>query len=137
MSLFQKTILKKHLLSLDAEKLENRWELFTGHFHNPTIQRNIRHSKEEQYQEGFVDDLFVKVLGYVKNPSSDYNFITEQKNQGDSGKADGAILIDGRVLAVVELKGTDTTDLGGKIEAQAFGYARLSAIVNSMTSIKT
>ena len=36
-------------------------------------------------------------------------------------KADGAIIIDGKVLAVIELKGCDTTDLS-KVENQAFGY---------------
>lgn len=108
MPLFQKTILQKHLRALDVERLEKHWKVFTEHFHNPVIQKNIRNSNEEQYQEGFVEDLFVRVLGYVKNPAPDFNFITEQKNQGDSGKADGAILIDGNVRAVVELKGTNT-----------------------------
>ncbi|HET8839099.1 MAG TPA: type IIL restriction-modification enzyme MmeI, partial [Flavobacteriaceae bacterium] len=121
MPLFQKTILKKYKRSLDAEKLENQWKLFTTHFHDTVVQQNIRNSKEEQYQEGFVNDLFVKVLGYVKNPAPNYNFITEQKNEGNSKKADGAIIINEKIRAVVELKGCSTTDLG-KVEAQAFGY---------------
>ncbi len=43
----------------------------------------------------------------------------------DSKKADGAIILNWangpRVVAVIELKGTETTDLG-RIETQAFGY---------------
>src|SRR5690606_5992616 len=61
------------------------------------------------------------VLGYTKNPAPDFNITTEYKNVKDSKKADGAIILDGAVKAVIELKGTNTTDLG-KIEAQAFGY---------------
>lgn len=46
---------------------------------------------------------------------------TEQKNIKDSKKADGAIIIEKNVVAVIELKGTNTTDLG-KVEDQAFNY---------------
>jgi type I restriction-modification system DNA methylase subunit len=60
-------------------------------------------------------------LGYTLNPAEDYNLTTEYKNVKDSKKTDGAILINGNVKAVIELKGTDTTDLD-KIESQAFGY---------------
>ena len=45
----------------------------------------------------------------------------EYKNVKDSKKADGAIIINDSVKAVIELKGTNTTDLS-KIETQAFGY---------------
>ncbi|MDP3434340.1 MAG: N-6 DNA methylase, partial [Bacteroidota bacterium] len=49
------------------------------------------------------------------------NLTTEYKNIKDSKKADGAIIINESVKAVIELKGTNTTDLS-KIESQAFGY---------------
>ena len=80
--------------------------------------------KEEQYQGEFLEDLFVKILGYTKPASSNetkFNLTTEYKNVKDSKKADGAIIIDNKVLAVIELKGTNTTDFA-KIEVQAFGY---------------
>ena len=51
----------------------------------------------------------------------DYNLITEQKNETNSKKADGAILLQGKVIGVIELKDHKTTDLS-KVEAQAFGY---------------
>ncbi|MBG6111711.1 type I restriction-modification system DNA methylase subunit [Flavobacterium sp. CG_9.10] len=91
---------------------------------NPKVQDEIKSLKEEQYQGEFLEDLFVKILGYTKPASSSetqYNLTTEYKNIKDSKKADGAIIIDTKVKAVIELKGTNTTDLG-KIEAQAFGY---------------
>lgn len=121
MSLFQKSVTTKYLQSQDKDLLNHKWKDFTNHFQNSTIQENIRNSKEEQYQEGFLRDLFVTVLGYTLNPDKDFNLTTELKNVKDSKKADGAILINDKVKAVIELKGTNTTDLG-KIEAQAFGY---------------
>lgn len=121
MALFQKTVISKYLKTQDSENLKSKWKLFKTHFHNPSIQENIRNSKEEQYQEGFLRDLFVKVLGFTLNPDKDFNLTTELKNVKDSKKADGAIVIDSQVVAIIELKGTNTTDLS-KIETQAFGY---------------
>ena len=121
MSIFQSSVVTKHLKAQNKEKIAIQWELFKTHFHNPTIQDNIRNSKEEQYQGGFLIDLFVNVLGYTKNPTPNFNITTEYKNVKDSKKADGAIVVDEVVKAVIELKGTNTTDLG-KIEVQAFGY---------------
>ena len=65
--------------------------------------------------------VFVNVLGYTKNPTPNFNITTEYKNVKDSKKADGAIIINDKVTAIIELKGTNTTDLS-KIEDQAFGY---------------
>ena len=121
MSIFQKSIVKKHISSENPEVLKAKWNLFTSYFHNATIQENIYNSKEEQFQEGFLRELFVKVLGYTLNPEPNFNLTTEYKNIKDSKKADGAIIINNTVTAVIELKGTATTDLG-KVESQAFNY---------------
>ena len=121
MSLFQNSVLNKYLKGLESEKVNQAYERFTSHFHNPTIQENIRNSKEEQYQGEFLIDLFVNVLGYTKNPTPDFNLTTELKNIKGSKKTDGAILKGEKALAVIELKGTNTTDLS-KVETQAFGY---------------
>jgi len=121
MSLFQNSVLNKYLKGLESEKVTQAYERFTSHFHNPTIQENIRNSKEEQYQGEFLIDLFVNVLGYTKNPTPDFNLTTELKNIKGSKKTDGAILKGEKALAVIELKGTNTTDLS-KVETQAFGY---------------
>lgn len=119
--LFQKNILKKYNATLAPENVERSWVQYKSYFLNPEIQQNIRQSNEEQFQEGFLRELFVKVLGYILNPSPDYNLITEQKNETDAKKADGAILQDGKVIGVIELKDHKTTDLS-KVEAQAFNY---------------
>ena len=119
--LFQKNIVKKHLAALPKELVEEARNRYRQYFLNTAIQQNIRQSKEEQFQEGFLRELFVKVLGYTLNPSPGYNLITEQKNETNAKKADGAILLDGKVIGVIEPKDHKTTDLS-KIEAQAFGY---------------
>ena len=119
--LFQKNIIKKYTDAAPQETVAQAWLQYKQYFLNSDIQKNIRQSKEEQFQEGFLRELFVKVLGYTLNPSPDYNLITEQKNETNSKKADGAILVDGKVVGVIELKDHKTTDLS-KIEQQAFGY---------------
>ena len=121
MGFFQDTVVNKYLKTNDSNTINQAYIRYKEHFHNLRIQENIRNSKEEQYQGEFLIDLFVKVLGYTKNPTDNFNLTTEYKNVKDSKKADGAILINGVVKAVIELKGTNTTDLG-KIEEQAFGY---------------
>ena len=121
MALFQKTVEQKYLKLIDAELINTKYLEFKTYFGNTDIQENIRNSKEEQYQGEFLIDLFVKILGYVKNPTPNFNLTTEYKNVKDSKKADGAIIINDSVKAVIELKGTNTTDLS-KIETQAFGY---------------
>lgn len=121
MSLFQKTVTEKYLKTQNPEILLQKWNVFIEHFHDLTKQENIRNLKEEQYQGEFLIDLFVNVLGYTKSPNPNFNLTTEYKNIKDSKKADGAIIINDSVKGIIELKGTNTTDLS-KIETQAFGY---------------
>lgn len=132
---FQNSVLKKHLNGQDAETVKAAYQKFTAYFHNPAIQQNIREAKEEQFQEGFLRELFVNILGYTLNPQPNFNLTTELKNEKGAKKCDGAILAPrehspkgyaprGHVpltLAVIELKGTDTKDLD-KINVQAFNY---------------
>lgn len=122
--MFQKRIIEKYSAKLNKTIIDEKYDLFRSIFANPEKQENIRNSKEEQYQEGFLRDLFVSVLGYTINPEPNYNLLTEQKNiskGNDNRKADGAVIFDNKVKVVIELKGTDTTDLN-KIESQAFLY---------------
>ncbi|MCL1938304.1 MAG: Eco57I restriction-modification methylase domain-containing protein [Candidatus Azobacteroides sp.] len=112
--------MKKQILA-SSGKIREAYKAYSAYFLNSEIQENIRNSKEEQFQEGFLRELFVKILGYTLNPEPDYNLITEKKNEKDSKKADGAILINGEVKAVIELKDHKTTDLK-QVETQAFGY---------------
>ena len=121
MSLFQPNVVAQYIATLDYDKVAMAYSVYKAYFLNPEKQENIRHSKEEQFQEGFLRELFVDVLGYTLNPTPNFNLRTEEKNVTDSKKADGAILINNEVVGVIELKGCNTTDLK-KVEAQAFGY---------------
>src|SRR6056297_665248 len=121
MSLFQKSVEKKYLDELDSKLIDKKYKAFQKYFGNHEVQENIKNSKEEQFQEGFLRELFVNILGYTLNPTPGFNLTTEQKNVSDSKKADGAILKENSAVAVIELKSTDTTDLD-TVEIQAFGY---------------
>jgi len=121
MALFQKSVLNKFIKSQDTSKIDIAYERFASNFHSLDRQAEIRSMKEEEYQDGFIKNLFIDVLGYVQRPDSGFNLVREKKNEADSKKADGAILKNDNVLAVIELKGTDTTDLD-KVTNQGFGY---------------
>lgn len=121
MPLFQQSVLKKFLSQQDKNLVDKAYKKYTKYFHNTAIQENIRNSKEEQFQEGFLRELFVDILGYTLNPSPKFNLTTELKNLKGSKKVDGAILKDDKALAVIELKGTNTKDLES-IRQQAFDY---------------
>ncbi|PHS41097.1 MAG: restriction endonuclease subunit M [Sulfurovum sp.] len=119
MTLFQNSVLRNHLQNIDSTLVLQAYEVYKTDF-LPKIE-NIKTSKEEQYQYGFLDDLFVKVLGYTLNPTPEFNLTSEFKNLSDSKKADGAVLKDGKAIAVIELKSTKTKVMD-KIVNQAFNY---------------
>jgi len=106
MSLFQPSVLKKYLSQQDNEIVAKAYKKYAKYFHNAAIQENIRNSKEEQFQEGFLRELFVDILGYTLNPAQNFNLTTELKNIKGAKKVDGAILKDGNALGVIELKGS-------------------------------
>ena len=118
---YQSSVIKKYLAMLNNEQVNTAWEVYKSYFLNPEIQENIRSMNEEQFQEGFLRELFVKVFGYSLKPSPNYNLITEKKNETDAKKADGAIIRDEKVIGIIELKDHKTTDLK-HVEPQAFGY---------------
>lgn len=134
MPLFQSAVLAKYLKQQDSTRVAAAYAAFITYFHDPERQANIREAKEEQFQEGFLRELFVQVLGYTLNPDPQYELTTEFKNEKGGRKADGAVLVHGKALAVIELKGTDTTDLAS-INRQAFDYkANHSECVYVVTS---
>ncbi len=134
MSLFQASVLKKYLNEQEKQALASSYEKYKTYFFNPVIQQNIRESKEEQFQEGFLRELFVNIFGYTINPNPNYNLTTEFKNETGPKKADGAILQEGKAIGVIELKSTKTKDLES-IRQQAFDYkANQSECVYVITS---
>lgn len=121
MPLFQASVLKKYISQLDKPTVQKAYKKYCKFFHDAKTQENIRNSKEEQFQEGFLRELFVDILGYTLNPTPKFNLTTELKNLKGAKKVDGAILKDDKALAVIELKGTNTKDLES-IRQQAFDY---------------
>jgi len=119
MGIFQRSVLNKYLLSLDNLVIEKVYKEFKEFYGDKERIENIKLLKEENYQEGFLRELFVDVLGYTISPNKNYDLTTEYKNENDSKKADGAILKDGDAIAVIELKSTKTVDMKS-IEEQAF-----------------
>lgn len=121
MSLFQKSVVNKYLKYQDPFTVEEAYKQFLQFYGDIERIGNIRLLKEENYQEGFLREIFVDVLGYTINPNINYNLTTEFKNLTDSKKADGAILLDAKAIGVIELKSTKTPDLES-IRDQAFNY---------------
>ena len=119
MPLFQNSVLRQTLKHANTHESKLAFERYKESFCSKI--ENIKTSKEEQYQYGFLEDIFVKVLGYTLNPAENYNLTTELKNQTDSKKADGAILKDDKVIAVIELKSTKTKSMDSIVN-QAFNY---------------
>ena len=120
MSLFQESIVRKHLGYLDQEVIEQAYIRFKQVYSANKIA-NIKIAKEEQYQEGFIKDIFGTVLGYSVFPEQPFNIQTEKKNVADSKKADGAIFQGEDVVGVIELKDNKTKNLDA-VKDQAFGY---------------
>jgi len=121
MSIFQKSVVNKYLKTLDELTISLAYERF-GKFYGDKLRlMNIVTLKEENYQEGFLREIFVNVLGYTINPDINFNLTTEYKNQTDSKKADGAILKNGQAIGVIELKSTKTAFIEN-ITNQAFNY---------------
>ena len=121
MSLFQKSVISKHIKNLNQDKVDIAFEKFQEFYGDRLKLNNIMQLKEENYQEGFLREIFVQTLGYTINPDKYYNLTTEYKNQKDSRKADGAIIRNGKAIGVIELKSTKIRNLES-IKEQAFGY---------------
>ncbi len=120
MALFQEAIIRKHLLTIDAHVLDSAYNEYKR-VYSPEKIKNIRVAKEEQYQEGFIKEIFGSVLGYSVYPESPFNIETEKKNETNAKKADGAILSGEKVVGVIELKDNKTKNLDA-VKDQAFGY---------------
>lgn len=120
MSIFQKSVRNEYLKNLDETIVAQAYSRFQKNFNIVKIEE-IKKLKEEEYQDGFLRDIFVDVFGYTFKPEENYNLAREYKNVSDSKKADGAILKNGNVIAVIELKSTKTKDLNS-IKEQAFNY---------------
>ena len=118
MQIFQKSIIQKHLANFD--QLDATFQKFRNIYNFDKIQL-IKTLKEEEYQDGFLRDIFVNVFDYTLKPEENFNLVREFKNQTDGKKADGAILQDDKAIAIIELKSYKTKDLT-TVTQQAFNY---------------
>lgn len=94
----------------DEEKLKKRYINLQTY---QTKANEIKYFKEEKFQTQFLKDIFENCLGYTldtTNPTN-FNLEREKKNEIDGKKADGAILINGEVRCVIELKDQTTQHL--------------------------
>ncbi|MBR5676315.1 MAG: type I restriction enzyme HsdR N-terminal domain-containing protein, partial [Neisseriaceae bacterium] len=119
MSLFKAKILSQYIQ--DEQVIEERYALLQNY---QKKAEDIKNFREEQYQTGFLEEIFEQCLGYtlkIHNPKN-YNLEREKKNETDSKKADAVIYNQhGEVIAVIELKDQKTNDLSKAVE-QAFNY---------------
>jgi len=120
MQIFQKSVIQKHLNGLDKQAVEKAFQVFKKNYSPDKIEK-IKTLKEEEYQDGFLRDIFVEVFGYTLKPNDNFNLVRELKNTADSKKADGAIIYNDKILTVIELKSTSTKDLTS-VTQQAFNY---------------
>ncbi|MDM8544009.1 N-6 DNA methylase, partial [Desulfococcaceae bacterium HSG9] len=120
MSMFQKSVINKYLSNIDQNLIETAYQAFKHNYTSEGIDR-IKRMKEEEYQGGFLRDVFVDALGYTLKPKDNFNLVREFKNLTNAQKADGAILKDGMAIAVIELKSAKTKELKS-ITEQAFNY---------------
>ena len=121
MALFQKSVQNDYLNRVQDSSIKEYWEYYDSYFNNPEKQKLIEQQKERKFYSEFIDELFVNCLGYTKKIGESQNYFIEEKNETDSGKADGAVKVNGEVVAVMEFKDTTTKNLKD-VESQAFGY---------------
>ena len=125
--MFQKSVLEKYVknINVDQEFLAQKFTEFESYYKDPARIENIKQMSEIEFQDGFLEFVFVKILGYTKKPNPNYNLEREKRNESldkkDTKRADAAIIIDGKVKAVIELKGCNTTNLD-KVLSQALDY---------------
>lgn len=120
MAIFQKSVINNHLLQLDKNKIDEAFKKFKENYSQTKISE-IKKLKEEEYQDGFLRDIFVDLFAYTLKPADNYDLAREFKNKTDGKKADGAILKNDNAIAIIELKSTKTKDLTS-ITQQAFNY---------------
>jgi tRNA1(Val) A37 N6-methylase TrmN6 len=120
MAIFQNSVVERFLDNLESSVVDSAYARYKEVYSAKRIHE-IKKLKEEQYQEGFIKDIFGKVLGYTIPPESPINIELEKKNEKDAKKVDGAIMKDGEVIGVIELKDNKTKNLD-KVKDQAFGY---------------
>lgn len=63
MPLLQASVLKKYLSQQDSVIITSAHAEYAAYFHNSTIQASILNNIEQQFQKGFLRELFVIIFG--------------------------------------------------------------------------
>ena len=84
--MFQNSVFYQHINNIDKDLLKQKFQEFKTNYQDPDKIEQIKSSKEEQYQEGFLRDIFVNILGYTINPEPNFNLITEKRNESSDKK---------------------------------------------------
>lgn len=61
MAIFQKSVTNKHLINLDKDQVGVAYQKFRDNYSPAKIEK-VKQLKEEEYQDGFLRDLFVDAL---------------------------------------------------------------------------
>jgi len=127
-NLYKPKILEKFVKRFSNKDINLAYQKFLSYQEK---QKDIEKFKEIEYQEGFLRDIFVKVLGYTLKTDKPDNFslVREAKNEYDNKKPDAIIWINKIPKAIIELKDLKTRDLTkpkskNELDAvsQAFNY---------------
>ena len=88
MALFQNSVLNKYLNELDNSKIATLYAQYSEYFLNPDIQQNIRESKEEQFQEGFLRELKKKKVKLSLSEEAEWmDYFNEKKAEAQELKS--------------------------------------------------
>lgn len=126
--LFQQKVFGDFVDKQNQTQIEQRWQKFKTFL---AKKEKIASWIETDYQDGFLEDIFENALGYIsktRSTNEQYTLEREKKNETNAQKADGALMVEGKVVAVIELKDLKTKDLDKKYNrevsavSQAFGY---------------
>lgn len=93
MALFQKSVQNDYLNRVQDSSIKEYWEYYDSYFNNPEKQKLIEQQKERKFYSEFIDELFVNCLGYTKKIGESQNYFIEEKNETDSGKNEGTLIM--------------------------------------------
>ena len=121
--LFGQKVLHEFIDKQDEKLIENRWLKYKNFL---AKKEKIATWIETDYQDGFLEDIFENCLGYISKTRSTNEHFTlerEKKNETNAQKADGALLVNDKVVAVIELK-----DLKQKIWTKNTAVRRVQCV---------
>jgi hypothetical protein len=78
MPIFQKSVIQKHLANLEQNQLDDAFKIFKHNYSVDKIQQ-IKTLKEEEYQDGFLRDIFEHSLNELEEFTANDKKKTKRK----------------------------------------------------------